>query len=71
MFYTTPPPDDAYCPGGHAYDETSSYSGSSFYLCSASDQRRQQRITSLLSWLPLLGALGAVLWRARRRRRRE
>jgi hypothetical protein len=73
LFYTTPPPDDAYCPGGDAYDE-SSYGGPGggpYYFCSASDARGKQRLASLMSWLPLIGAVGAIVWRSRRRRRRR
>ena len=82
IFYTTPPPDRAYCPGGDHYDGYDSESGSSFggssgsgggsfYFCSASDRRGQRWMASLASWLPLLGAFGAVVWRARRRQKRR
>ncbi len=68
LFYTTPPPDDAYCPSSGDYGGGSYGSG---YYCSASDRVSRRRVASLASWLPLLGAFGAILLRARRRKRRR
>jgi len=75
IFYSAPPPDPAYCPGGSSYDEGSSYGGGGgggdYLFCTASDRVDRRRLASLGSWLPLLGAFGAVVWRSRRRRRRR
>jgi hypothetical protein len=71
IFYTAPPPDDDFCPGGSAYDEPDyGYDSGGYLLCTASDRRNHHRLASLGSWLPLIGAFAAVLWRSTRRRRR-
>ena len=66
-FRTTDPPDAEYCPGGASYDESDPYSDGGYgYYCAVDARRTERRVAALASWLPLLGALGGILWRRRR-----